>query len=379
MSYFKKYPATIFRFRPYSILTLKELQYGEVFFVANDELNDPYDTKNPHLFECDTETYKRLLSFVLDRSYPDHSLSTIINLEIIAEFLSGKPMLLSELIESLDSQDFHHVATKAFGPTLAQAIPVVILNLKNKLLAIGGLCYIASFSKTNNNPVMWSHYSNHHKGYCLCFSIEEGIFKRNKSYEQDFPKNLKFREVIYDEKSVTTNGLFLFPKQVSGIEREDSKYDQYWDLRARAYLTKFSSWSYEQEVRLVVDNMLNSRISAQGIVKKAIVERTFYYDQTQLTGIIFGSKMGENEKREIQYIIYSQRRNLLKRENYLPIFIFYQAKESVDGFKMQIIPTGGIDAMNKSFEISELAAKTDEYNNIKQLYLMRENEEFKNP
>ena len=35
----------IFRFRPYSAISLKELMYGEMYFSYDYELNDPFDHK----------------------------------------------------------------------------------------------------------------------------------------------------------------------------------------------------------------------------------------------------------------------------------------------------------------------------------------------
>ena len=38
------YPKSVFKYRPFSPMTLKEILYGEVYFSHIHELNDPYDT-----------------------------------------------------------------------------------------------------------------------------------------------------------------------------------------------------------------------------------------------------------------------------------------------------------------------------------------------
>ncbi len=379
---FPEYPETVFRFRPYNSLSLKELQYGEVFFIAKDELNDPYDTKNPAFFENNYEIYKRLIFFVLNPYNPNINSSINIDVNSIAKFLSKNSLLQDELIELLNSEDFKNITIDAFSKrTLSDFALTFIRNFKQHIHNAGGICYIASFSKKNNDPVMWSHYSNHHKGFCLCFTIQDEIFSPDKLFNSEFFKECKFEEVCYNNKNVTINGFYLFPKFILGENITEDERQKYWSLRKKSYLTKYKSWDYEQEVRIIVDDWADVKSSEDGVIKKTISDRIFYYDQQQLTGIIFGSKMNKNEQTEIRSIIYKMRGNKLERDNifingrfsgsYLPIFIFYQAKESSLEFQMNIEPIDGLDSKNCVFQMNELEIKKEEYTHLRQQYLTR--------
>lgn len=365
---FAEYPKTVFRFRPYNPLILKELQYGELFFVANDELNDPYDTKNPHFFEGDTNFYLRLIPNLMLPAAKSLNLNfpNLINFNKIAIFLGKEGRLQNELIQLLDSDEFAYVLRDAFANEIRDFIPLFILRFKEKILALGGICYIASFCKTNNDPVMWSHYSNHHKGLCLCFSIVDNKFQsRNELDKYNIFSNLTFEEVIYAEKNVMVNGAFLFSPYVAGINRDETKVKAYWNLRRQSYLTKFSSWKYEQEVRIVVDDWFNVRAARDGIIKRPISERIFHYDQKQLTGIIFGARMPDAHREEVRHVIYELRHILQKNGDTLPPFLFYEAEENAKGFRMEIEPIDGLDSMNKFFQTDEYTHKLNEYNQIK--------------
>lgn len=381
-----QYPKTLFRFRPYTPLSLKELQYGEIFFVSKEELNDPYDTKNPACFEPDIEIYKRLIFWLLSETGVGNLVQTK-DVEEIASFLAKRALLQDELLDIIVASEFEAMVKKAFRKIMLEEIAsIFILRFRQTILNGGGLCYIASFSKINNDPVMWSHYANRHKGFCLCFSAEDGTLQRDRMFEKgQFFHECKFEEVSYESNNVTTNGYMMFPKYVYGKEVTEEERKNYWNLRRKAYLTKYTSWSYEQEVRVLVDDWFDVRSSANGIVKKTIAERIFYYDQRQLTGLVFGTQMTFIEREEVRTIINIARRKLLLRDNvffngrssgsYLPIFLFYQAVENVNDFKMRIEPIDGLDANSNYFTVDKLDAKKTELNNLKELF--RKQDEYR--
>ncbi|MFN3445765.1 MAG: DUF2971 domain-containing protein [Bacteroidia bacterium] len=85
---------------------------------------------------------------------------------------------------------------------------------------------ITCFSEIKDEPLMWAHYSNKYKGFCLEFHT--GIF----------PFVSKLKRVNYKAEFPVINGLTL-------LTGEDS--DQFLNLMT----TKSLSWSYEKEWRLL--------------------------------------------------------------------------------------------------------------------------------
>jgi hypothetical protein len=114
----------------------------------------------------------------------------------------------------------------------------------------GMLC----FCKIWKNPLLWSHYANRHKGVALEFEIKDDIAFTIK-YRKE-------RYVLNAGKSYSVNKKFE-RKDIEGI-----------------WLTKFRDWSYEKEIRVIVE-----KSECQKNDKK------YYYNldsDIQLHGLILG-------------------------------------------------------------------------------------------
>lgn len=364
---------TIFRFRPYSPLSFKELLYGEIFFVSKDELNDPYDTKNPSVFKADSVIYNRLLQYILNDklsgfSFLKEKLNSI-NTQSIANYLAKGDLLYDDLVRVINSTDFESIVINAFS--IEESIGLSLAFIKRLKHFIhkycGSHCYIASFSKECNDPVMWSHYSLNHTGFCLCFSINENkiVSKVKPSFLQS---EYQFEEVTYQPINVTTNGFYCFPGAIYGQTIEEQERLNYWKIKRQSFLTKYTSWHYEKEIRIIHDDWLTDNASENGVMKKPVSDRTFYYDQKQLTGIILGSKMNANNKGEIINAIIKLRENIKLDNNCLPVFVFYESLENTVDYKMTIKPINGLDIFNRQFDISLLESKENEYQKMKEHY-----------
>jgi hypothetical protein len=79
---------------------------------------------------------------------------------------------------------------------------------------------VVCFSRNWDDPVLWSHYSDKHKGICLGFDVSD--------------YNLHFIEVNYVSERL--------PRQQH--EEEIETMARQW------FSTKFKSWQYEKEVRV---------------------------------------------------------------------------------------------------------------------------------
>ncbi|WP_348822542.1 hypothetical protein [Flavobacterium aestuarii] len=146
---------SFFRFRTYSPISLKELQYGEIFFVDKDQLNDPYDTKNSSFFKGDFERYKNLTKRLISQSFGFLNLSDL-NVDLIARFLASEDLFYDQLIEKIDSKYFKDIVLDTFRVPESIAISEsFIKKLKYFIISCaGGYCYLASFSKECDDPIM---------------------------------------------------------------------------------------------------------------------------------------------------------------------------------------------------------------------------------
>lgn len=100
--------------------------------------------------------------------------------------------------------------------------------LKNMNANIG----ILSLSKRWDSALMWSHYTDSHKGLCIGFNREHKFFKRNNTENES--GNFLLRPVIYsDKRSIVPNNR---PNTTEAME---------------IIFTKSVDWEYEQEERAI--------------------------------------------------------------------------------------------------------------------------------
>ena len=148
--------------------------------------------------------------------------------------------------------------------------------------------YIASFSKeyrTEKSYLMWSHYGDSHKGVCFEIDFSKIKFLGNPDIVQ-YEKNLiNIRDELYKHK------------------------DRKEDIGRFLVTYKHYIWSYEKEVRLIVDTELINNIKG---FKKSNDEKYLYVDFSlnYISKVIFGI----NSKKEDEIITI----NMFKEKGVFP-------------------------------------------------------------
>lgn len=117
---------------------------------------------------------------------------------------------------------------------------------------------LSCFGSTNNNLLMWAHYTQDHKGFCLEFDY---------SFDSDFFRPLK--KVIYDE----TYPIYNY-------------YEGKNNAVAQLMLHKSNHWEYENEIRLIK--------KGQGLHQ---------FNPLSLRKVFFGVRMTEKQISTIKNLI----------------------------------------------------------------------------
>ena len=111
--------------------------------------------------------------------------------------------------------------------------------------------------ETLGNLLMWSHYADEHRGYCVKYKLSKQFIKQdeNDSFEHMFLKPIIYRK---DEEKVDISELTTINTDL-------------------AFATKHRSWKYENEVRLIVYNP-NKEESFYGIPldKDSCIEAIYF-------------------------------------------------------------------------------------------------------
>lgn len=185
---------------------------------------------------------------------------------IVYHFISSKFALKAlrdrrlKIVRLNELNDLHELcAADLFDRDSNRALEV----FKNSMNAQYG---IICFSATYHDPVLWSHYADNHRGIALVFDIP-------------------------DHKAITIN---YQPEQYQEIINATINWD---DCKvsslSKLIATKFSSWHYEQEVRMICDlNDHFCQIDSKG--NKAYFEslslESFGKDALKLVGLIRGAR-----------------------------------------------------------------------------------------
>lgn len=132
---------------------------------------------------------------------------------------------------------------------------------------------ILSLTKNWNNALMWSHYTNSHKGFCVGFDPKDEYFQNFLS--SDRKKSKMLMEVVYSDKRVE-------------IPMEFGKKK----LEFEPFITKSTDWKYEEEVRVI--STLN--MSDKKIKSNPVEIHLFKVPHKSIKEIVAGANMDkENE------------------------------------------------------------------------------------
>lgn len=126
-------------------------------------------------------------------------------------------------------------------------------DFRNHILEMVQNMGICAFSALPNHMLLWSHYANNHRGFCVEYDFREGTKLRGLA-----------REVKYEDS-------------MPSLSTADFARDKEKSLDA-LWLTKARCWSYEQEWRVMM------------------TEGNKTYESPTVLSIIFGARMPESER-----------------------------------------------------------------------------------
>lgn len=302
-----------YRYRSGSELAIKELIYDELYFASKDECNDPYEGKIFAKLDADEELWCGIISEALSHNSSE-VLSYLVS-RIVAFFVHKSPIYIDEVLDVL-ATDLECLGENDMEKRILKNVSTDIS--KYILLHLPPEQYFASFSRSCDNYLLWSHYANNHKGFCLIFRTENGKLKQNKASRKEYvplsvkdysipdllqvyvPQEFEFRNVQYTNTPESVNGAEFFPRgeRIYGGDEENKVLMEKYIY---TYLQKHSVWDYEEETRVVLSTGFPLITGRKVIIPS--YHRLFHYDSTQLVGIVLGANMPMEMRRRIKDII----------------------------------------------------------------------------
>lgn len=298
-----------YRYRSGSELSVKELIYDELYFASREECNDPYEGKTFATFSADKDLWNNLINEAL-KAYNIKPLDSLKE-RIVQYFLSKAPMPIENVLR-IPKNEFVDIGARTYErrilPSMLEAIQNYVMWYSPEER------YFASFSKANDNFLLWSHYANNHKGFCLVYRPIDGKLKQNPNWKRKqtatlplprltfmVPDAFEIQDVEYVSTPKSSNGFMCFPASVAGDKHTPEEIEETRAEHAKNYLQKHPVWDYEQEARVVLSS------GVQWLAGRKLTlpahQRLFHIDSTQLVGIILGSQMPDIQRQRIREII----------------------------------------------------------------------------
>jgi hypothetical protein len=227
-------PAKIYKYRGDTIHSRENLRTDTIWMASPETYNDPYDSWLT--FPLDT-----LLTFLeaalVDNFVAAAKLDGVISAKEI-EDAKKSPEPLRAVLKNL--QVLRSASAVEFWGERAKTYSAQLVGYaKNAVSQIEGLRKrekVCSFSAISDSLLMWSHYADNHKGFCVEFDIE------SLSEQHFFRKNLYpvlYAREFYDLRS--------FMSRLANGPRGDFRPM----VPLLAMLHKFDGWMYESEWRLM--------------------------------------------------------------------------------------------------------------------------------
>ena len=231
-------PATVFKYQRLSVLTLQNLKANSIYFASPTQFNDPYDCT---------------ITATIDEPN-DNELNNI-----RSHFVS-----LTDLPQTV-RDEIGRTPPDALRATLVRSAKQIVENAIGRFLAQNGVTCLA---ERNDDLLMWSHYGDGYKGFCLEFRTTLAPFTM-------------IRPVKYVESMPRINMCDFFVRNQ-------------WQALVNLYCTKSAAWSYEKEWRVLHQN----------------AGTLFTYEADALKAVYFGPRMDRQTQEIICLILAGQNTNV---------------------------------------------------------------------
>lgn len=275
----------LYKYRSTSKYSLEGLINNELYFSKYTDFNDPFEFSTP--FPDLVKTYKKARKEFREY-YDNKEISKEVFLKLTNLFKTPSKDILKKRFETLS-------------------------EIKNNTQNMGILC----LSQRDENILMWSHYAEDHKGFCIEFNelnthLSDTADLIDVKYLESF-EDLNSPELIVDFFML----MFWDYRDLPRLEWERKyielgqqlKVHEESQLALSIIGNKYVDWSYEKEVRLVTGN--------KGVIK---------YDPQSISSITFGLRMSESDKATI--------RNICKTDDKCHIK-FKQAEKLTSGYGLK--------------------------------------------
>jgi hypothetical protein len=295
---YQNMPTTFYKYRTTSEKNLKNLEQGVEWQSYPIEFNDPYDAS----FKVSIDAIKReMFTDRLVKKMSDYITLTDEQKNDIANADNPISMFIKIGLNQDPSlkdrtQDELEMIAVAFDKAIHNEVDQMIEKFTN--IASSGYL-VSCFSEEKSNRLMWSHYSDNHRGYCVGYNLkDQGLGNPIiRILHPTIYSNVRFDATEYYKNIVMT-----------GNQNFNNLYGMF------PAISKDSDWTYEKEWR-TVNPLYGPGIAVSDAEKRLL-------PMPKPAGIYLGARIAETDKCKI--LVIAQRKEI-------PV---YQMILSREGFEL---------------------------------------------
>ncbi len=224
-------PQKIYRYQPFDALSIDALCHDQLYFSDPLNFNDPLDCKPAVKQDSDKITLRNILVSLITKRVVGEVIDSLKAAKIDG---AGAQAHADEQGKQEADNEIRNIAYHATNPDYEISVEEAECNLltyaiQSELLKQSnrGVCCL---SEEYNNPLLWSHYGDQHKGFCVGYSLN--------------------RNPVPNINKVGYGGVRTIPTSVieQAILHQDE--DAQGIMDRNMFLRKAGPWRYEKEWRI---------------------------------------------------------------------------------------------------------------------------------
>ena len=225
-------PKKVYRYQQFNTRSVESLCHDNLHFADPTSFNDPLDCQPDVESDSSRDDLRLILTELIKRRIEAEAVASLKNAK-----LSGKNAIdhAKKLGNQTARSELEYIAYQATDPDYEVKKEVaecwlLTSKIQHELLKQydRGVC---CFSSVVDNPLLWSHYGDQHRGLCI-------------GYNRDRNPVPKLHKVEYGGSRVVTTSLIAEAHLVKDPKSQEL-------LNRSVLLRKASPWRYEREWRLI--------------------------------------------------------------------------------------------------------------------------------
>ncbi len=255
-------PNHLYRFRSNNDRAIKAFQNDEIWGSTLLEFNDPYECVpfyNSELLEKSLENNLSIehileqITWLKNGNLPQE-LTSVFAPGILEKIISSIPEVLDKKALQKDCE----ILKKQIWSFFLNQFKEISSQFFQGILIAEAQRHIACFSEKNDSSLMWGHYANGHRGFCLEYDFKSILKPCNGGCTDvrecnNFMITPTIAPVIYSKTRFDATSHLFTIMQAEMISKTRIPMGLVYEdtlLISKCLLTKSSDWAYEKEWRL---------------------------------------------------------------------------------------------------------------------------------